>query len=284
MIFLELNPPSEPDLSKLIQKVRELNSFNAFIITELSMRKRSDAWMDTMYTSIRLREATGKRVIPVMTSRENTVRGVISRALMAIHGGIEELVIVRGDDSPFGGAFGMSVEEMVREVRSIYARFSRDVRIYVAANPTADIEAEIRRAVEKLSAGADAVITQPTMDFDLLRNFVVGLRKLGFANPIVGSVMIIESPDSADRMEMRCGIKFPGWFKEELARGNWRRALMKAVREVARICDGVHISPIARFSFSEELAEEARRIISSEPKAQFWESKIISKRVSSEEC
>jgi methylenetetrahydrofolate reductase (NADPH) len=261
MISLELNPPSRPSLDEIYEKIRKYNSFDAFIITELAMRREEDRWMDTMYTAIKLKEATGKRIIPVMTSRESTKRGILSRILMAIHGGIDELVIVRGDQSPYGGAFGMTTVEIIRTIRSLCERFSKRVTVYVAANPTRDLEGEIVRAAEKLSSGADAVITQPTLDTNLLRKFIAGLRERGFDNPVIGSIMILNSRNSAEIMERRCGIRFPEWFKEELERGNWRDSLLTSIREIADICDGVHISPIVEQDFSVLLAEEARKIL-----------------------
>ncbi len=271
MISLELNPPSEPSFDELHEKIRKYNSFDAYIVTELAMMREEDKWVDTMYTAIRLKESTGRRIIPVITSRENTRRSFISRALMAAHGGIEELVIVRGDDSPFGGAFGMTVSEMIRTIRLLCRELSRRITIYVAANPTRDLKREVESAAEKLSLGADAVITQPTLDADVLRDFINGLRERGFDNPVIGSIMILDSKNTAERMERRCGIRFPDWFKEELAGGNWKNALLKAVREVTGICDGVHISPIVKHEFSVQLAEEARKILNSryEPQPVF---------------
>lgn len=261
MIFLELNPPSSPDLGELIEIVRELDSFDAFVVTELAMRRINDSWMDTLYTAIKLREATGKRLIPVLTSREVTIRGVTARTLMAINGGIEEMLIVRGDESPYGGAFGMSVSEILRRIRSIYEKHSKEVTLYVAANPMANLEDELRRAAEKLSAGADAIITQPTLDFDRLKSFINGLRSMGFKNSVIGSIMILDSLIAAERMEERCGVVFPNWFKKELSLGNWKKALIEAVRTLAGLCDGLHISPITGREFALELAEEGRRIL-----------------------
>lgn len=261
MISLELNPPLKPSLDEIYEKIRRYNSFDAFIITELAMRKEGDRWMDTMYTAIKLKEATGRRIIPVVTSRENTKRGILSKILMAIHGGIEELVIVRGDQSPYGGAFGMTTVEIIRTIRSLCEKFSKRITIYVAANPTRDLEGEIVRAAEKLSSGADAVITQPTLDTNMLREFIAGLRERGFDNPVIGSIMVLNSRSSAEMMERRCGIRFPEWFKEELERGNWRDSLLTSIREIADLCDGVHISPIVEQEFSALLAEEARKIL-----------------------
>jgi 5,10-methylenetetrahydrofolate reductase len=73
--------------------------------------------------------------------------------------------------------------------------------------------------------------------------------------------MILNSRNSAEIMERRCGIRFPEWFKEELGRGNWRDSLLTSIREIADICDGVHISPIVEQDFSVLLAEEARKIL-----------------------
>lgn len=268
MISLELNPPSEPRFDELYERIGKYNSFDAYIVTELSMVRERDRWIDTMYTAIRLKEFTGRRIIPVMTSRENTRRGVISRTLMAIHGGIEELVIVRGDDSPYGGAFGVSVSEMIRIIRSLCRELSSRITIYVAANPTRNLKIEVDSVAEKLSSGADAVITQPTLSSDVLRDFIDGLRKRGFDNPVIGSIMILDSRNAAEKMERRCGIRFPDWFKEELSEGNWENALLKAVREIAGICDGVHISPIVKHDFSPMLAEEARKIFNSKYELQ----------------
>lgn len=261
MISLELNPPSEPDFNALCDRIGGHGLFDAFIITELAMMREDDRWVDTLYTAIRLKEMTGRRIIPVMTSRESTRRGVISRALMAAHGGIEEIVVVRGDESPYGGAFGMGVSEIIRTIRSIYGRLSRRVTIYVAANPTRNLDEEIESAAEKLSSGADAVITQPTIDSGLLKRFIAGLRGRGFDNPVIGSIMILNSRDMAERMERRCGIRFPDWFKEELSGGNWRNALLTAARKIAEICDGVHISPVVEQDFSVSLAKEVRKVL-----------------------
>ncbi|PNV77439.1 MAG: hypothetical protein C0200_06130, partial [Thermoproteota archaeon] len=65
MISLELNPPSEPSFDELHEKIRKYNSFDAYIVTELAMMREEDKWVDTMYTAIRLKESTGRRIIPV---------------------------------------------------------------------------------------------------------------------------------------------------------------------------------------------------------------------------
>ena len=135
--------------------------------------------------------------------------------------GIRRLVALRGDQ-PSGmvnhGAFRYA-SELVQFIRAHSGDWFRiEVAAYPemhpqAASPASDLQA----FAAKISAGADAAITQYFYNADAFLRFRDDAAALGVSVPIVPGVMPITNYTQLARFSETCGAEIPRWVRVKLA-------------------------------------------------------------------
>ena len=136
--------------------------------------------------------------------------------------GVENVLALRGDP-PKGQAqfvrpeagFGYA-QELVRFIRSRYS-FCLGGACYPEGhveNP--DKEADLRRAREKVEAGADFLITQLFFDPADYFRFVERARAVGIGVPIVPGIMPVTNVSQLERFTTMCGARIPEALRQRL--------------------------------------------------------------------
>lgn len=271
-LTIEVDPPSNADLKPLIKNVQSLkHEFDAFNVTELIMRRESDAWMNTFYVAVKLREE-GVITIPHMTCREHNRRESISNLLMGISGGVSDVLVIAGDRYGVDEVimskevFEMNTIEMIKLVRGVYQKLSLEATVLVASNPTCnDLEAEVERVIEKLDAGASVIQTQPVYDVETFKEYMELLEEGGHKPLVLVGVLPPRSLKMIEFVESRIGVrvpeaiksKFEGLSKEECKREGLEVAL-DVIRRLKTSCSGFHIFPMGNLSTVNNLVSKLK--------------------------
>jgi len=135
--------------------------------------------------------------------------------------GIRRLVALRGDlPSGYGGAgelrYASDLVEFIRQETGDWFRI--EVAAYPEMHPQArSPQDDLQAFARKVSAGADAAITQYFYNADAYFEFVDNVRKLGVNVPIVAGIMPITNYMQLMRFSDMCGAEIPRWVRLKLA-------------------------------------------------------------------
>jgi methylenetetrahydrofolate reductase (NADPH) len=135
--------------------------------------------------------------------------------------GIRRIVALRGDlPSGYGGAgelrYASDLVEFIRQETGDWFRI--EVAAYPEMHPQArSPQDDLQAFARKVSAGADAAITQYFYNADAYFSFVDNVRKLGVTVPIVAGVMPITNYMQLMRFSDMCGAEIPRWVRLKLA-------------------------------------------------------------------
>jgi methylenetetrahydrofolate reductase (NADPH) len=135
--------------------------------------------------------------------------------------GIRRIVALRGDlPSGYGGAgelrYASDLVEFIRQETGAWFRI--EVAAYPEMHPQArSPQDDLQAFARKVSAGADAAITQYFYNADAYFSFVDNVRKLGVTVPIVAGIMPITNYMQLMRFSDMCGAEIPRWVRLKLA-------------------------------------------------------------------
>ena len=135
--------------------------------------------------------------------------------------GIRRIVALRGDlPSGYGGAgelrYASDLVEFIRQETGDWFRI--EVAAYPEMHPQArSPQDDLQAFARKVSAGADAAITQYFYNADAYFAFVDNVRKLGVTVPIVAGIMPITNYMQLMRFSDMCGAEIPRWVRLKLA-------------------------------------------------------------------
>jgi methylenetetrahydrofolate reductase (NADPH) len=135
--------------------------------------------------------------------------------------GIRRIVALRGDlPSGYGGAgelrYASDLVEFIRQESGDWFRI--EVAAYPEMHPQArSPQDDLQAFARKVSAGADAAITQYFYNADAYFSFVDNVRKLGVTVPIVAGIMPITNYMQLMRFSDMCGAEIPRWVRLKLA-------------------------------------------------------------------
>jgi len=135
--------------------------------------------------------------------------------------GIRRIVALRGDlPSGYGGAgelrYASDLVEFIRQETGDWFRI--EVAAYPEMHPQArSPQDDLQAFARKVSAGADAAITQYFYNADAYFSFVDNVRKLGVTVPIVAGIMPITNYMQLMRFSHMCGAEIPRWVRLKLA-------------------------------------------------------------------
>ena len=157
--------------------------------------------------------------------------------------GIRRIVALRGDlPSGYGGAgelrYASDLVEFIRQETGDWFRI--EVAAYPEMHPQArSPQDDLQAFARKVSAGADAAITQYFYNADAYFSFVDNVRKLGVTVPIVAGIMPITNYMQLMRFSDMCGAEIPRWVRLKLASFGDDSASIKAfgLDVVTNLCE-----------------------------------------------
>ena len=169
--------------------------------------------------------------------------------------GVRRLVALRGD-LPSGYGAGGEFQYASDLVAFIREETGRDFHIEVAAYPEVhpqarSPEADLKAYVSKVSAGADAAITQYFYNSDAYFRFVEDTYKLGADIPVVPGIMPISSSTQLMRFSDACGAEIPRWIRLRLQAFGDDTASIKAfgLDVVTDLCDQLRSAGVPALHF-----------------------------------
>lgn len=257
----ELNPPKGTDLGPLMDAAEALkDSVTAFNLTDSAASRMAMA-------PVAAAHLLGDRGIEstLQIAGRDRNRLAVQGDMLAAHAlGVANLVCMTGDP-PSGGdhpdakpVFDLGAEALLAAVKSLESgsdiagnelkgspSFYRGAVVNVAVP---DLGKEIARMEQKIESGAQFFQTNAVYDPGGFSEFMKSVE--GFGVPILAGIIMLKSARQARYMTDRIpGVVVPDAMIDELDGAENRAATSvamtgKLVREVAPMCQGVHVMAI----------------------------------------
>ncbi len=271
----EIFPPKEPTgIDPLFQALRELSIFDpAFVSVTYGAGGSTRQWTRDLALRIHreLKQTTAFHFTCVGSSKKQ-IHDYVTRLKEE---GLNLVVALRGDPpqgiknfvpSPDGFQYASELVAYLKEING----FS----MAVAGYPEGHIEAknkeeDLMHLKEKVSAGADIIITQLFFDNKDFFNFVNRARAIGIQAPIIPGIMPILSLKQIEKITSLCGAKIPWHLHEELKKNQENTEAMKeiGVQHALRQCrelvknkvPGIHFYILNRSASTLSILESLHR-------------------------
>lgn len=262
VITTEVAPPKGIDVSTLLNEAEIVKEkVDAINVTDLQssiMRAGSLAVSSIL-------KQKGYEPILQMTCRDRNRLALQSDLLSAAIFGIENILILRGDDPSQGnnkdakGVFDLDTITLLKAAKTLQSGYdiagnkldssAPGFFLGAAANPGAkSLSEELKRMEEKIKAGAEFFQTQAVFDIKQFERFIKEASK--FKKPILCGVIILKSAKMAKYInENVYGISVPDTLIKELDEAENKkeesiRIAQEIIRNVKGLCSGVHIMPL----------------------------------------
>lgn len=241
VIAVELDPPYNADVEKLLACAETLKSYPVDVLTFAdSPMGRSRA--DSTLTALHISQQTGMRVIPHVCCRDRNVIAMRSLLLGAHMNGLRNLLIVTGDPVPgedrktVTGVFDYNSLRFMDYVSEMNAElFPEDGFFFGGAlnynYPNAEKVAE--RMEKKLQAGCSFFLTQPIFsDADVER--IQWLKKRTGAKILAGILPPVSLKNASFIRNEMAGMNVPDEIMKRYHADMTREEGEKAGAEIAR--------------------------------------------------
>lgn len=269
VIAVELDPPYDADIEKIMECAHSLKATGVDIIT-LADSPMGRSRVDSVLMSLKIAEETKMPVMPHICCRDKNMISMRAGLLGAYLHGIRNLLLVTGDPVPgenrmsITGVFDYNSIRLMEYVKEMnLEHFVKDPICYGGAlnYGRGSIEAVIKRMKQKIDAGASYFLTQPVYskeDVERLRairqavdtKILVGIMPLvSFrnANFIKNEITGIHVPDEI------VGRYDPEMSKEE-AENVGVAIAMETMEMTADFADGYYFMlPFNRVSIMEKI-------------------------------
>lgn len=222
-ISFEFFPPKKAEtLPAFYETVQRLKEFNPefMSVTYGALGTNQDQTLDIVTTIQNQYAVDAAAHFTCIGSDESDVDQFVS-ALRAA--GVTRMIALRGDipdDVSKEDVLTrfMHASDLVAYVKDKYP----DLYIAVAGYPESHPEAvslndDIQRLAEKVSLGADAVVTQLFFDNEVFLNFKEKARAAGVTVPIVPGIMPVTNYRMIERITQMCGVHVPDTMKKFFA-------------------------------------------------------------------
>ncbi|MGU3842177.1 methylenetetrahydrofolate reductase, partial [Vibrio diabolicus] len=162
-----------------------------------------------------IKATTGLVAAPHLTCIDATREELINIADDYWNNGIENIVALRGDIPPGGGAPDMYASDLVELLKSRH-----DFDISVAAFPEVHPEAksaqsDLLNLKRKVDAGANRAITQFFFDVESYLRFRDRCVAAGIDVEIVPGILPVSNFKQASRFAAQNNVKVPGWMSKQ---------------------------------------------------------------------
>jgi methylenetetrahydrofolate reductase (NADPH) len=222
VVTAELNPPKSAAAAVVRRRAETLKGVvDAVNVTDSN---RAMVAMAAIPAATIVR-SSGLDPIVQMTGRDRNRIALQADLLGAVAIGIENFVFMSGDEPKEGNhpdavnvqdLDGVGLVKMAAGMRD-QARFLSGDEIKPALTPriligataspfTKPMEEDLTKTIDKIAAGAELLQTQPVFDIVTFTQWLVEVRRRGSRDvPILGGVLVLRSPEQAERL-----AKVPG--------------------------------------------------------------------------
>ncbi|MHC4187265.1 MAG: bifunctional homocysteine S-methyltransferase/methylenetetrahydrofolate reductase [Planctomycetota bacterium] len=213
VMTIEITPPRGVDVETTIEKAKLCASFGIDAIN-IPDGPRASSRLSPMVTAIKIQQSAEIETILHFCCRDRNLIGMQSDILGISAMGLRNILIITGDPPKLGeypeatGVFDLDSITLTAAVKNLNRgtdiggnSFSPVVSLVtgVGANPvSADLEREIERFEQKVTAGAEFAITQPVFDQQMLFDFIEETKN--FKIPIVAGIWPFTSYKNAEFM------------------------------------------------------------------------------------
>ena len=220
VVTAELNPPKSASSQVVRRRAETLKGYvDAVNVTDSNRAMVAMAAIP----AATIVAAAGVEPIVQMTGRDRNRIALQADVLGAAAIGVDNFVFMSGDDPKQGShpdavnvkdLDGVGLVKMAVGMRDQARFLSGDeikqppkMLVGATASPfTKPMEADLKKTFDKIAAGADFLQTQPVFDLATFSQWLVEVRRGGAREiPIIAGVLVLKSPEQAERMS-----KIPG--------------------------------------------------------------------------
>ena len=250
-VTVEITPPRSTDLTEVLNKVVECKKAGIDAIN-IPDGPRASSRISPLVTALMIEKKTGMETILHYCCRDRNLIGMQSDLLGGYAGGLKNYLIVTGDPPKLGNypdataVFDVDSVGLTTVVNNLNHGFDiagnfinppTSIFIGVGANPCAlDVEKELNHLNNKITAGAEFIITQPVFDSDSLLRFIEKLYKNNTTHlPIVAGIWPLVSYKNAMFLKTEVpGVVVPDSVIERMSRAKTKEDGLKTGIEIAR--------------------------------------------------
>ncbi|HBL85472.1 MAG: hypothetical protein A2Y17_06135 [Clostridiales bacterium GWF2_38_85] len=259
VIAVELDPPSDADITPFIKGSGRLKSFDIDVITIADCpvaRVRADSSM----LAAKLKREFGIDTVPHMTCRDRNINATKALLLGLGIEGVENVLVVTGDPIPSAnrdeikGVYSFNSVVLAKYIKLLGEQTGKRFTVGGALNVNApNFTAELRKAERKVEAGVDFFLTQPIFTDKAIENLKLAHNTLNAF--ILGGIIPIVSYRNALFMQNEMsGIDIPDSIVEQYNGLDRETAEILAVRisnetieKIKNFCNGYYlITPFSR--------------------------------------
>ncbi len=267
VVTAELNPPKSAAAAVVRRRAGVLKGFvDAVNVTDSN---RAVVAMAAIPAAVLVREA-GLEPIVQMTGRDRNRIALQADLLGAAALGFEQFLLMSGDDPKLGNhpdavnvkdLDGIGLVKMAATMRDKAQFLSGDeikpppqYAIGATASPfTKPMEADVKKTVEKIEAGASFLQTQPVFDLATFSQWLAEVRRLaGRQATVIAGVLVLRSAEQAERLARVPGVSLPATAIERLKNADDAEAegvalaveMVRSLRALPGV-GGVHLYALA---------------------------------------
>ena len=249
--LIEMTPPKGFDLTATVEKAKICAAAGIDAIN-IPDGPRASCRISQIITAIEIQEKAGIETVVHCCARDRNLISLQSMILGCMAKKVNNILFITGDppklgDYPFSsGVFDVDAIGMVK----LQSRLNRGIDAGgqllgngvqtaivsgVGADPNAiDMDREYRRLEEKISAGAEFIITQPVFDPPVLLKFIRNVRK-NFGIPVIAGVWPFASYRNALFMKNEVpGVVVPDWIMDAMEKAGDKEAQRQEGIRIAR--------------------------------------------------
>lgn len=267
MIAVELDSPVTPDASYLMSAARQIKQCGADFIT-IPDSPLGKARAGSMMISAMVQRQTGIKVIPHLCCRDRNQLGIKGDLIAAGIEGLRHVLAITGDPVPESertetkSVFGFNSLKLISFIKSLNENVLAEApfTIYAALNINAEnLDAELRRAEEKIKNGAVCFFTQPIFTDKSVENYFTAKKALS-AKIFAGLLPVASYKNALFLNNEVAGIKIPDHVLESLkdkppetVKAASTDYIKSIIDKISTACDGYYImTPLKKTDFSIE--------------------------------
>ena len=253
---IEITPPRSIDLQPMLDKCRVCKDAEVDAIN-IPDGPRASARISPMVAALAIEREVGIETVLHYCCRDRNLIGMQSDLLGGYAGGLRNYPIITGDPPKLGDypdstpVFDVDAVGLTQVVTNLNHGVDvggnvidppTGILIGVGANPCAvEPERELQHYMNKINAGAEYAITQPTFDPDALLRFLDSAEAKGGTIPVVAGVWPLVSFRNAEFLANEVpGVEVPDSILERMSHAKTKEDGRKLGIEIAReICDRI---------------------------------------------
>ncbi len=244
VVAVELDPPFDSDIGKLIEGAKILKRNKVDIIT-VADSPLGRARVNAIITASRIMREAGIDVLPHICCRDRNLIALKSDILAAHMDEIRNILLVTGDPIPSAekneikSVFNLNSARLISFANEMNKEQFKDNEMHIGAALNLNAlnkDIEINRMQKKADAGASFCLTQPIFDDDTIK-YLAKLKKPENVK-ILGGIMPIVSYGNAQFLNNEIpGIRIPreyiDMFKENMPRDEAEQIGIEVAVELA---------------------------------------------------